>query len=83
MELVSISKELEFATHMSAQEIRLELAVHLYTSGKLSIGKASELAAMDIVGFQCLLRSRGIPVSYNENDFRDDLETITRLALDQ
>ncbi len=83
MELVSISKELEFATHMSAQEIRLELAVHLYTSGKLSIGKASELAAMGTVGFQCLLSSRGIPVSYKEDDFRDDLETITRLTLDQ
>lgn len=83
MELVSISKELEFATHMSAREIRRELAVHLYTNGKLSIGKASELAAMEIVGFQCLLSSRGIPVSYNEGDFRDDLETITRLTLDQ
>ena len=83
MELVSISKELEFAIHMSAQEIRRELAVHLYMNGKLSIGKASELAAMDIVGFQCLISSRGIPVSYNEDDFRDDIETISRLTLDR
>ena len=82
MELVSISKELEFATHMSAREIRQELAVHLYVSGKLSVGKASELASMDLVGFQCLLSSRGVPVSYNVDDFRDDLEMITRLALD-
>ena len=48
MELISISKELEFATHMSAQEIRRELAVHLYMQGKLSAGKASELARMGL-----------------------------------
>lgn len=82
MEFVCISKELEFATHMSSREICRELAVHLYSNDKLSIGKASELAAMDLVSFQSLLSSRGIAVNYNEDDFRDDLETISRLTLD-
>ena len=83
MELISISKELEFATHMSAQEIRRELAIHLYMQGKLSAGKASELARMGLVDFQCLLSSRSIPVNYSEDDFRDDIDTIVRLQLDQ
>jgi predicted HTH domain antitoxin len=44
--MISVSHELELATHMSAQEIRRELAVHLYAQGKLSAGKARELAEM-------------------------------------
>ena len=44
MELIQISKELELATHMTAQEIRRELAIQLYTQGKLSAGKARNLA---------------------------------------
>jgi hypothetical protein len=53
--MISVSHELELATHMSAQEIRRELAVHLYSQGKLSAGKARELVEMDVAAFQCLL----------------------------
>ena len=83
MGMVSISKELELATHMTAQEIRRELAVQLYAQGKLSMGKARELAEMTVYEFQCLLGSRGIPVNYVVEDFLDDLDTIQRLKLDQ
>jgi predicted HTH domain antitoxin len=68
---------------MSAQELRRELAVHLYARGKLSIGKAGELAEMSIAGFQFLLGSRGIPVNYRVEDFVDDLSTVQKLHLDQ
>lgn len=81
--MISVSHELELATHMSAQEIRRELAVHLYAQGKLSAGKARELAEMDVVAFQCLLGSREVPVNYGLEDFQEDLATIQRLALDQ
>ena len=81
--LIDISRELELATHMSAPEIRRELAVQLYAQGKLSAGKARELAEMSVVEFQCLLGSRGISVAYGSEDFSDDLETIQRLKLDQ
>lgn len=81
MAMVNVSPELELATHMSAQEIQRELAVHLYSQGKLSMGKAHELAEMDLSSFQHLLSSRSIPVRYDEADFQDDLETIKRLNL--
>jgi len=83
MGMLSISRELELATHMTAQEIRRELAVQLYVQGKLSMGKARELAEMTVYEFQCLLGSRGIPVNYGVEDFLDDLDTIQRLKLDQ
>ena len=82
MEMLQISKDLQLATRMSAQEIRCELAVHLYTLGKLSIGKASELTEMAIAEFQCLLGSRRIVVNYRVEDFLDDLDAIRRLHLD-
>ena len=83
MGMVNISRELELATHMTAQEIRRELAMQLYAQGKLSMGKARELAEMTVYEFQCLLGSRGIPVNYGVEDFLDDLDTIQRLKLDQ
>jgi len=79
MEMIQISKELQLATHMSAQEIRRELAIHLYALGKLSIGKACELAEMTVAEFQYLLGSRGIVVNYGVEDFLDDLDVIRRL----
>ena len=82
MKLVQISNKLQLATHMSAQEICRELAVHLYAQGKLSIGKACELAEITIAEFQCLLGSRSIPVNYRVEDFVDDLATVQRLHLD-
>ncbi len=80
--MIQISKELQLATHMSAQEIRRELAVHLYAQRKLSIGKASELAEMTIAEFQCLLGARRIVVNYGIDDFLDDLDAIRRLHPD-
>ena len=82
MELIHISPELEFATHMTAQEICRELAVQLYAQGKLSVGKASELAGMAVTEFQLLLGSRGVAVNYGVEDFMDDLDIIQRLKLD-
>jgi predicted HTH domain antitoxin len=81
--VISISKELQLATRMSEQEIRRELAVHLYAQGKLSAGKARELAEMTVTEFQCLLGSRGTVVNYGVEDFCDDLDTIARLKPDQ
>ena len=83
MELVQIAKELELATHMTAQEICRELAVQLYAQGKLSAGKARNLAEMTAQEFQLFLGSRGVAVNYNTEDFQADLETIQRLKLDQ
>jgi predicted HTH domain antitoxin len=82
METLRISKELQLATRMNAREIRRELAVHLYALGKLSTGKASELAEMTIAEFQCLLGSRRIVVNYGVEDFLDDLDAMRRPHLD-
>ena len=76
---VTISDELLELADWSADEFMAELAVLLYERGKISIGKAIELAKMERVAFQKLLASREIPLNYDTAEFERDLETLRTL----
>ena len=78
---IEIPREIIHITRMTPQGLKRELALHLFEQGKLSFGKARELADMTIWEFQQLLGSRGIPVHYDVADYEEDLETLK--ALDQ
>ena len=62
---IEIPREVIYATRMTPRELRQELAIHLFQQGKLSFGKAREMAGMTVWAFQQLLGSRGIPVHYD------------------
>ncbi len=64
------------ATRMTEKEISVELAVSLFEKGKLSIGKAKELAGMTLWEFQCLLASRRISVHYGIREYKEDIKTL-------
>ncbi len=74
-----IPAEIVEATHMSASELKQEIAILLFQKEKLTIGQASQLAGMTHYQFQHLLASREIPVHYGITDFEDDLRTIEEL----
>jgi len=76
---LKIPDDILLASRMSSKDIVVELAIHLFETGKLSLGKAKSLASMSLWEFQNLLASRGIPVSYDVDDYRDDLETLKKL----
>jgi len=80
-ELVSIEipREVLHATHMTADELRCELAISLFQQGKLSFGKAREMAGMNFWAFQQLLGSREIPIHYTNEDYEQDLGTLKDL----
>ena len=63
---------------MTEQELRIELAILLFQQGKLSFGKAREMAEMDFWSFQQLLGSRSIPVHYDQDDFDKEVATISK-----
>lgn len=67
------------ATRMTEKELSVELAAHLFEAGKLSIGKAKELAGMTLWEFQHFLASRKIPVRYGIKDYREDIKTLKAL----
>jgi predicted HTH domain antitoxin len=78
--VIEIPREISYAARMSPEELKKELAIHLFEEGKLSFGKARSLAAMTIWEFQQLLGSRGIVVHYDIEDYEEDLETLRRLG---
>lgn len=59
---ILISDEIFHATRLTAVELTQELAVALFQREKLTLGQASQLAAMNQWQFQQLLASRQIPV---------------------
>jgi predicted HTH domain antitoxin len=67
------------SARLTAAEIKIELAVSLYASGRLSIGKARELADMSLWQFRQLLAGRQISPHFDEADLETDLETLQRL----
>ena len=77
---IEIPREVIHATRMTPEELRQELAIHLFQRGKLSFGKAREMAGMTVWAFQQLLGSRGILVHYDVEDYEEDLATLKELG---
>lgn len=66
------------ALHMSADELRLEMAVALFQQEKFTLAQAARLAALTRWQFQQILASRKIPLHYTVDDFESDLATISQ-----
>ena len=52
----------------------------MFQQGKLSFGKAREMAGMTAWAFQQLLGSRGIAVHYDVEEYEEDLQTLRELG---
>jgi predicted HTH domain antitoxin len=76
---IEIPREILHVVRMTPEDLRTELAVYLFQQGKLSFGKAREMAGMTAWTFQQLLGSRGIPVHYDVEDYEQDLLTLKEL----
>lgn len=77
---IEIPHEIIHATRMTPQELRRELSIYLFEQGRLSFGKAREMAGMTVWAFQQLLGSRGVPVHYDIDDYEEDLKTLGELG---
>ncbi len=67
------------SARMTIGDAKLELAIALFAAGRLSFGKAAELAAMPVAEFQMQLGARHIGPHYDAADAREDCETLTAL----
>lgn len=67
---INIPREILHATRLSPAELKRELAITLFAQGRLSFGKARELADMAPWQFQQLLASRSIEVHYGMEEYR-------------
>ena len=77
---LEIPRDILDSARLSLEEIRLELAVHLYAQRRLSIGKAHELADVSLWEFRQLLGSRRIAPHYDVEDLNQDVATLRALG---
>ena len=78
--VIEIPREIIHATRMTPEELRRELAIYLFQQGKLSFGKAREMAGMTVWTFQQLLGSRGVPIHYDLEDYEGDRFTLKEMG---
>jgi len=62
-----------------SSELKIQIAIHFYEKGKLSFGKARQLAGLSVQEFMEKLKENQIPLKYDIQDFKEDLETIKEL----
>lgn len=78
---VIISDEILQASRLTPNEFRQEIALHLFETGHLTLGYASQLAEMTSNAFRQLLKQRNIPLySYDIEDFELDLKNLRELG---
>ena len=80
VQVLEVSQDVLDSARMTPAELKIEMALHLYAQGRLSIGKARELAGMALWEFRQLLASRRIPPHYSVEDFDEDVATLRELS---
>jgi predicted HTH domain antitoxin len=74
-----ISDEVLEAAELSERDLRIELALALYTRGNLSLGKAAEVAEVSVSELMRQMGDREIPLNYDAADLEHDLRTLRKL----
>jgi predicted HTH domain antitoxin len=77
---LEISQDILDSARLTVNDLKIEIAISLYAQGRLSVGKARELAGMSLWEFRQLLASRRISPHYNVDDFEEDLTTLRELG---
>ena len=76
---LEISSDILDSARLTLAELKVEVAISLYAQGRLSIGKARELAEMSLWQFRQVLAARQIPPHFDVDDLVEDTHTLTEL----
>lgn len=77
---LEIPRDLLDSARLSLDDLRTELAVHLYELGRISLGKAHELAGRSLWEFRQILGARRIATHLDADDLKRDLATLQELS---
>ena len=77
--IIEIPQDILDSARIKLPDLKVELALLLYSQYRLSIGKARELANMSLWEFRQLLGTRKIPAHYDINDLNDDVATLKQM----
>jgi predicted HTH domain antitoxin len=74
-----IKEDILKKAEITAEELLIEIAVHLYDTERLSMGQARNLAQLDQISFQKELAKRDVYIKYDVDDLETDLENLDKL----
>jgi len=77
---LAIPQDILDSARLTIDELKTEIAVSLYATGRLSIGKARELADMSLWEFRQLLAFRRVSPHYDTTDLEQDVATLRELG---
>ncbi len=80
LNVLKIPQEILDSARLTVNDLKTEIAVSLYAQGRLSIGKARELADMSLWEFRQLLGFRRISPHYDVSDLDEDMSTLHDLG---
>ena len=72
----TVPDELVAQSGCSTRELLFDLAVGLVLDGRLTLGRAAGLAGFSKIAFLGELGRRRIPMPYDEQDLKEDLQTL-------
>lgn len=78
--VLEVPQDILDTARLTIDDLKVEIAVALYASRRLSIGKARELAGMALWEFRQLLASRRISPHYDAVDLDQDVATLRELG---
>ena len=78
--IMEISQDILDSARIKLPDLKVELALLLYSQYRLSIGKAREFADMSLWEFRQLLGFRKIPAHYDANDLSEDVATLKQMG---
>lgn len=61
---------------MTESEFMIEMAVHFYDIGKMSMGQARNFANLDQISFQQEMSKRDVYIKYDLEDLEVDMRTL-------
>ncbi len=74
-----IKEDILKKAEITAEELLIEIAVHLYDTERLSMGQARNLAQLDQISFQRELAKRDVYIKYDIEDLETDLKNLDKL----
>ena len=78
--VIEVSEGLKLPPDELEERLRIELALRLYEKGIASLGQAHRIAGLPKWDFLEVLAKEGIPIHYDEEELREDLEVAKKLA---
>lgn len=76
---IEINDDLLARMEMTEDDVRIELFAHLFDQGKLSFGRAAELAGISVEQLEQEIKRRDIPrYRYTQEHFERDKQTLEK-----